>query len=240
VPGVSVSQASASAAAIRPADTTQGLLGGGIRRITLHEQIVARVRDMIIDGSLAPGSRIVETALGAQLGVSRTPLREALKTLASEGLIDVQPGRGAIVHRDTPDQARDVLEVLMGIEAVAARLATVRASDDEIAEVRALHETMRRHFQRGERLAYYKLNLEIHARIGALSHNPELVALHKQYRARVERLRYSGSATHGMWLAAMAEHDAMIDALEARDADRLAEVVRDHMRLIWERLKETM
>lgn len=208
-----------------------------IRRVTLHEQIVTRVRDMIIQGTLAPGSRVVEGSLGASLGVSRTPLREALKTLAGEGLIDVLPGRGAVVHRNTPAQARDILEVLMGIEAVAARLATKRATDAEIAELRRRHDAMCGHHARRDRLAYYKANLEIHARIGELSHNPELIALHRQYSARVERLRYSGSSTQAMWDAAVAEHEAMIAALEARDAHRFADVVRDHMRLIWERLQ---
>jgi DNA-binding GntR family transcriptional regulator len=115
-------------------------------------------------------------------------------------------------------------------------LAVERATDNEIADVRRLHETMRRHFRNGERLPYYKVNLDIHARFAALSHNPELIALHRQFRARVERLRYAGSAAPDMWAAAMAEHDAMIDSLEARDADRLASVVRDHMRLVWLRL----
>ena len=208
-----------------------------IRRVTLHDQIVSRVRDLILQGTLAPGSRIVEVSLCVQLGVSRTPLREALKTLAGEGLIDFAPGRGAVVHTISMQQAQNILEVLTGIEAVAGRYAAIRATDAEIAELRHMHEDMCRCFERRDRLAYYKINLDIHARIGELSHNPELVALHRNYSARVKRLRFSGSSTLEMWQAAIAEHEAMIAALEARDAGALAEVLRNHMRLIWERLQ---
>jgi DNA-binding GntR family transcriptional regulator len=211
-----------------------------IKRVTLHDQIVSRVRDLIIQGTLQPGARIVEGTLGAELGVSRTPLREALKTLAGEGLIEFAAGRGAVVYQMTARQARDTLEVLTGLEAVAGRLAAVRATDDEITELRRMHEDMRTAFERHDRLAYYKKNLEIHARIGELSHNPELITLHRQYSARVQRLRFSGSSTAPKWEAAMAEHEAMIKALEARDAGRLADVLRDHMRLIWERLEDLM
>lgn len=208
-----------------------------IRRITLHDQIVARVRAMIVEGTLAPGSRIVEGSLGARLGVSRTPLREALKTLAGERLIDLEPGRGAVVHRISPEQARDIIEVLMGIEAVAARLAATRATEAEIAELRRMHDAMRGHHARRDRIAYFRINLAIHARIAEFSHNRELIALHRQYAARVERLRYLGGATRELWDAAVAEHEAMIEALEARDADRFAALVLNHMRLIWDRLR---
>jgi DNA-binding GntR family transcriptional regulator len=208
-----------------------------IRRFTLHDQIVSRVRDLILQGTLVPGSRIVEGTLGRELGVSRTPLREALKTLAGEGLIDFAPGRGAVVHAISARQAQDILEVLTGLEAVAGRHAAVRATDAEISELRRMHNEMVACFDRRDRLAYYKINFEIHARIGELSHNPELIALHRQYSARVKRLRFSGSATVEKWQAAIAEHEAMIVALEARDANALADVLRDHMRLIWERLR---
>src|SRR6187200_2459537 len=86
--------------------------GGPIVRRSLHDEVVTRVRDMIIEGTLAPGSRIHEGNLGLELGVSRTPLREALKFLASEGLIELSPGRGAIVRSFTPKDVHDCLTVI--------------------------------------------------------------------------------------------------------------------------------
>lgn len=208
-----------------------------IRRVTLHEQIVTRLRDSILDGTLPAGSHIIETVIGAELGVSRTPLREAFKTLAGEGLIEFTPGRGAFVPAISADHTRDILEVLTGIEGVAGRLATIRATDGEIAEVRHMQNAMIDHFKRRDRLGYYKINLDIHRQIVELSHNAELIALHRQYATRVQRLRFNGSSTLEMWKAAIGEHEAMIAALERRDAAALEKVLREHLGLIWQRLR---
>lgn len=208
-----------------------------LRRVTLHEQIVTRLKDMIIDGRLPAGSHIVETAIGAELGVSRTPLREAFKTLAGEGLIEFAPGKGAFVPAISAAHTRDILEVLTGIEGMAGRLAAVRATDGEIAEIRRMHEAMRERYEARDRLAYYKINLDIHRRLVELSHNAELILLHRQYATRVQRLRFGGSATLEHWAAAVEEHEAMAVALEMRDAAALETVLREHMGLIWLRLK---
>lgn len=208
-----------------------------IRRVTLHEQIVARLRDMIIDGRLPAGSHIVETVIGADLGVSRTPLREAFKTLAGEGLIEFAPGKGAFVPALSAAHTRDILEVLTGIEGMAGRLAAVRATNAEIAEIRTMQDAMRARFEARDRLAYYKINFDIHCRLVELSHNGELVTLHRQYATRVQRLRFGGSATLEHWAAAVDEHEAMAIALEQRDALALETVLREHMSLIWQRLK---
>lgn len=222
----------------RPGDgSSSAAPSNGIRRVTLHEQIVTRLRDMILDGSLPAGSHIGETAIGAELGVSRTPLREAFKTLAGEGLIEFAAGKGAFVPAISAQHTRDILEVLTGIEGVAGRLAAVRATDAEIAEIRRMQDQMREHFERRDRLGYYKINLDIHRRIVELSHNVELVAMHRQAAARVQRLRFNGSSTPDMWSAAVDEHEAMTKALERRDAPALETVLREHLGLIWQRLK---
>ena len=211
-----------------------------LKRLTLHEQVVSRVRDLIVDGTLKPGSRIVETDLGAQLGVSRTPLREALKTLAGEGLIDLQPTRGAIIHKSSPDEAQQLLEVLTGLEAIAGRLACVRATAGEIAALRVLQNEMAEAFATGRRMDYYRINFDIHAGFVALAHNPELASVHRNYSSRLRRIRFQGSSTREKWQEALAEHEEMMQALEVRDADRLAEVMRHHMRLIWERVRDAV
>src|SRR3712207_3743864 len=113
-----------------------------VSRRSLHDELVGRVHDMIIDGQLPPGARIHEGQLGQALGVSRTPLREALKFLASEGLIDLVPGRGAVVRTLTPKDVRNMLDVLSALEALAGKLACRNATDAQIAEVRRLHDEM--------------------------------------------------------------------------------------------------
>ncbi len=111
-----------------------------IARVTLHEEVLTRIRDMIIEGVLPPGSRINEGQVGASLGVSRTPLREAIKTLVSEGLVEILPARGAIVRRFDAKDVFNILEVLKSLEQTAARLLCAKASDEELAALTGLHQ----------------------------------------------------------------------------------------------------
>lgn len=211
-----------------------------IRRLTLHHQVAARVRDMIIEGDLEPGSRINEGALGASLGVSRTPLREALKTLAGEGLIDFVPARGAIVRRLTPQAVASTLEVMAALEALAGRLACTRATDADVAGVRRIHDRMLSLYARRKRLEYYKLNQQIHTEIVRLSGNPELATVHGVMQARLKRIRFLGNSGPENWANAVAEHEEMIVALEARNGAALAEVLTRHMENSWARVKDVI
>ena len=211
-----------------------------IRRLSLHDQVATRVRDMIIEGGLEPGSRINEGALGASLGVSRTPLREALKTLAGEGLIDFVPARGAIVRKLTPEAVASTLEVMAALEALAGRLACARASDAGIAAVRRIHDRMLSLYARRKRLEYYKLNQAIHTEIVRLARNPELATVHGVMQARLKRIRFLGNSGPENWSAAVAEHEEMIVALEARKGEALAEVLTRHMENSWARVKDVI
>ena len=213
---------------------------GPIARRTLHDEIVTRVRDMIIEGHLAPGTRIHEGQLGQSLGVSRTPLREALKFLASEGLIDLVPSRGAVVRRLTRKDVRDMLQVLSALEALAGRLACAEATDAEIAEVRRLHDEMIRLYEAGNRLEYFKLNQRIHSSFPKLSRNAMLAATHETIQARLKRIRFLGNETRDKWRSSITEHEEMITALERRDADALAEVLSRHMANAWERIQDVV
>ena len=211
-----------------------------IERPSLHHAVVNRVRDMIIEGTLPAGSRIHESQLGAELGVSRTPLREALKFLASEGLVDLVAGRGAVVRRFTPKDVRDSLTVLASLEALAGRLACTEASDAEIAAVRRLHDAMMECYARRDRLVYFKLNQDIHSAILRLTHNDVLMAIHASVQARLKRIRYIGNEGPEKWKGAVADHEEMMAALEARDAQRLAEILSLHMDRTWDRVKDSL
>ena len=134
-----------------------------VNRRPLHDELVERIRDMIIEGQLAPLTRIHEGQLGDALGVSRTPLREALKFLASEGLLELVPGRGAIVRKLMPKDVRDMLDVLGAIETLGGRLACRNASDAEIAGLRRVHDEMIALYRARNRLEYYRRNQAIHS-----------------------------------------------------------------------------
>jgi DNA-binding GntR family transcriptional regulator len=211
---------------------------GPIARPSLHEAIVTRVRDMIIEGALAPGTRVHEGNLGKELGVSRTPLREALKFLASEGILELSPGRGAVVRQFTPKDVHDSLIVLGGLEGMAGRLACQHATDAEIREVRQLHDRMIEMYTKRDRLPYFKLNQGIHAAILHLSKNEPLMYLHGILQGRLRRIRYIGHEGPEKWAAAVADHEDIIAALEARDADRLASALAGHMERSWDRIRD--
>lgn len=211
-----------------------------IRKQTLHDQVANRIRDLIIEGYLEPGSRIDETRLIEQLEVSRTPFREALRTLAAEGLVIIRPSRGAVVRKLTAQDVFSMLEVLGHLEKLAGVLACQRASDDEIASLMTLHHEMLDLYEKRERLAYYKLNQAFHSRLSELSGNEILCDTQRNIQARLKRIRFIGNRTPPHWAAAVAEHEQMADALLRRDGDALGEVMARHLMNTWDRVKDSV
>jgi DNA-binding GntR family transcriptional regulator len=211
-----------------------------IARPSLHEEVTARLRDLVVEGRLAPGALIPELDLARSLGISRTPLREALKVLATEGLVDLQPGRGASVKIVTAQDARDMLALTGLLEAHAGRLAAQAASDDEIAAIVALHRRMREHFERRERPEYFALNQQVHDDIVRAAHSGTLSMLHGMLRLRMRRIRYIGNHSPQHWADAMAEHEGFVAALAARDGERLAALLQAHMDNSWPRVSSSV
>ncbi len=220
--------------------TLSALDAAPIARRSLHDEVVTRVRDLIIEGALAPGLRIHEGQLCDKLGISRTPLREALKVLAAEGLIELMPNRGAVVRRPTPPEVLDTLVVIGALEALAAEYACRAASDAEIAALRQIHQRMLEFYARRDRLEYFKLNQSIHNAIVRLSGNRTLVATHDTLQARIKRVRFMGNDRAEQWQNSIAEHEEMIRALEARDPARLGAVLRLHMENAWKRVRDAL
>jgi len=201
-----------------------------IARRALHDQVVARLRDMIVEGELAPGERVPERELCARLGISRTPLREALKVLAADGLVDLQHHRGATVSRLTADAVDDMFRVMEALEALAGELACARAADDQIAAIRALHEQMRAFHARRKLSDYFRLNQRIHAGIVEAAANPVLANIYRGLSARIRRARYMANLSRARWDEAMTEHELILEALAARDGARLGRLLRVHLR----------
>ena len=194
---------------------------------------------MIIEGELAPGTRIHEGNLGKVLGVSRTPLREALKFLASEGLIELSPG-GRRRPQFTPKDVHDSLRGIGTLEGACrpARLRTRQRRRNP--EVRHLHDRMMEMYAHRDRMPYFKLNQHIHSAILRLSKNEALAYVHGILQARLQRIRYIGNEGPEKWAGAVADHEEMITALEARDGERLSEVLTAHMERTWERVKHSV
>ncbi len=200
-----------------------------IARKALHDELVPRLRDLVFEGELAPGERIPERALCERFGISRTPLREALKILASEGLIDLKHHRGAAVSMLTAAEVDHMFEVMGALEALAGELACERADEAAIAAIRRVHAQMLVHHRRGELAEYFRCNQRIHEAIMEASANPVLINLYRTLSVRIRRARYMANLSRGRWDKAVAEHEEILAALEARAGARLGRLLRDHL-----------
>jgi DNA-binding GntR family transcriptional regulator len=196
--------------------------------------VVDALRDMIQSGEMPPGSKINESVLCGLLDVSRTPLREALKILAAEGLVELRPRRGARVASVERTAVAAIFEVMGALERLVGRLACVRASDDELAEIEQLHDRLVDLHGRGSRRAYFKLNRQIHNRLVALAGNPALEASYASFSIRLARARALANFDLARWHASIREHGAIMEALRARDATLLADRLEAHSRLTGE------
>ena len=198
---------------------------------SLHEGLLEGVRTLINEGDLLPGARVPERELCARFNVSRTPLRECLKVLAAEGLVDLLPNRGARVATLDDEHLVHLFEVIATLEAEGGRLACQRIGPAELAEVQGMHYRMYAHFLRRELPGYFVLNQAIHAAIMRAAGNPVLAATHAGLAGRITRARYmSNRVRPERWQAAMDEHDAILDALTRRDGDALGLLLARHLR----------
>lgn len=200
-----------------------------IGRRPLHEEVIDRLRDRIVQGDLAPGTRLNERVLCEQLGISRTPLREAIKMLATEGLVELLPNRGATVTPLKSGTIADTLAVMGALESLAGELACANASDAEIGEIRALHFEMLAHHARADLAGYFKYNQLIHLSIIEASGNAVLNNTYRQLNANVTRARYMANLSRDRWDAAVREHEEILRALAARDAARLKRLLAEHL-----------
>ena len=200
-----------------------------IARLSLHDETVARLRLMITEGELLPGARIAERELCDRFGISRTPLREALKVLASEGLVELLPHRGARVTRLSAPELRDAFEVVAALEGLAGELACRRIDAAALAEIEALHAEMAGHYRRGDLAAYFACNQAIHEAINRAAGNQQLSELYALVSNRVRRARYLANHSPERWAEAMREHDAILDALRRRDGPACHALLRAHL-----------
>ncbi len=200
-----------------------------VARPSLHEEAVGRLRDLIVQGTLAPGSRVPERILCERLGISRTPLREALKLLAIEGLVELNMNRGATIARLTVGDLDEVFPVMGAIEALSGELACARITEEQLAEIRALHYQMVLHYHRQELPQYFALNQQIHECIQEAAGNPTLSNVYRSLTGRIRRARYVANVTRKRWSQAVAEHEEILKALEDRDGPRLARILKEHL-----------
>jgi DNA-binding GntR family transcriptional regulator len=195
----------------------------------LVAEVTERLRDMIVQGELAPGVKLNERVLCERLRTSRTPVREAIKYLASEGLVELLPNRGAIVTPITAVTVREMFELLGALEALAGELACVNASDADIAEIRALHYQMLAHHARSQLAQYFRCNQEIHMRLVESAGNATLANTYRALNGHVRRARYMANLSRERWDHAVDEHQKILEAFARRDKALLPVLLRSHL-----------
>jgi DNA-binding GntR family transcriptional regulator len=200
-----------------------------IPRQNLHDALTPGLREMILDGELKPGDKIPERQLCERFGVSRTPLREALKVLAAEGLIVLLPQRGAIVAEISEDEIAELFPIMAALEALAGELVCERATDADIARVEALHAQMMKAYAAGHEGNYLRLNRLVHEAFFTIAGNETLAAMYQQILTRIHSYRFIVRKSETNWKNAVNDHEEIIEALAARDKRRLPRLLRKHV-----------
>ena len=201
-----------------------------MNKACVHTALLAQLREVFVQGEIAPGLKICEAALCARFGVSRTPLREALKVLAAEGLVELLPNRGARVAVVTLDEVEGLFAVAGALEALAGEQAAQRISAAEYEQIASQHAAMRGAFDARDSARYYEANRRIHEALVHATRNPILVTQYAMVNARIRRVRFSSPMTEDIWQRAMAEHEGMLNALARRDAAALAGILKTHLK----------
>ena len=198
-----------------------------ISRKSLHSEVTDRIRQLIVESHLQPSQRVPELEISRDLGVSRTPIREALKVLASEGLVELLPLRGAVVKTFSKKDATDMLELMALLEVFAAEKAC-KAEQKKIEAVLAAHEKMKLLHAKGKRSEYFQINQQIHGAIVAMAENESLTLMHNALSKRMRSLRFSGNSTPDNWRNALNEHHEIASALQQRDVKKIKKAVGLH------------
>jgi DNA-binding GntR family transcriptional regulator len=219
--------------ALEAADSLPDIGAGRVKSgASLHGDLLSRLRDYIVEGNLPDGGRVPERELCEMFGISRTPLREALKVLASEGLLELLPNRGARVRTLSERDLAELFDVMGGLEALAGRLACENITDEEVAEIERLHHEMYGYYLRRDMHGYFQCNQLIHQKIVAAAGNSALSATYASFAGRIRRVRYSANLARrrDRWGEAMREHEAILDALRRRAGQELSDILFLHLR----------
>ena len=196
---------------------------------TLPAQIANQLRRDILRGVLRPGMSIKERDNADKMGVSRTPLREAIRILATEGLVELRPARSPIVSMPSVKQISDEIEVLLAVEKLSGELACDRATEDEIDALAAIVQTMSDTFDTIDAVEMFELDMSFHAALAHAAHNEPLADIHGTFLARLWRSRFLAAIQRRNRERVIDHHSHIVEALRARDAARVRAAIGVHL-----------
>lgn len=200
-----------------------------LRGSSLHDNVATRLRNMIFDADLQPGDWVDEKALAEAWQISRTPLREALKVLASEGLVELVPQRGCRVIELSDSDADALFPVMALLEGRCAHEAALHLDDHSLARLRSLHAELERHAAAHDVERYYRANHDFHSFVQQLADNRWLDRVTADLRRFMRLMRGRQLQLPGRIEASINEHRVLLDAFEQRDATRAERAMHDHL-----------
>lgn len=205
--------------------------GAGFDKRTLTDKVYESLREDILTNRLPPGEALQEAGIARSLGVSRGPVREALRKLASEGLVNLEPRRGASVSSLSREEFLDAYRVREALEVLAIQLATPRLEDADLERLTKLHDDMLEAAEEEGVERFFRSNSEFHTLFVDRSGNLMLQDMFYPLMDQMRRYRLRSMNLRGGLMRSCEEHKAIIEAVKARDAQRAAELLRDHIRV---------
>ncbi|THF56220.1 GntR family transcriptional regulator [Pseudothauera rhizosphaerae] len=200
-----------------------------IAPLALYQEVAERLRQRIFSHELPPGTWVDEQALAEQYGISRTPLREALKVLASEGLVTLKPRRGCYVTEISERDLDEIFTVMALLEGQCARETTQRANEADIARLKRIHADLERAAQTGDINGFFEANQAFHHGLQEIADNRWLLQVITDLRKVIKLSRHHSLFSEGRLEQSLAEHRAILDALLSRDAVGAELRMREHI-----------
>jgi DNA-binding GntR family transcriptional regulator len=205
---------------------------------TQAEKLRRTIEEMIVSGALQPGDRVDEADLAARFKVSRTPVREALKTLAATGLLEVRPRQGAVVARISIPVLLEMFQMMGALEGLCARLAARRATLPQKAALREVHERLIEALANGDPEQFYAINSEFHDLLYDAAHTHFLADQTRALRRRVSVYRRRVTHQPGRMAATIGEHERIIEAIERADGAAAFDAANEHVNLLGDNMAD--
>ena len=209
-----------------------------IQKKTLHEEIANNLREMIMSGELKEGDKIKENELCDLMGISKTPLREALRVLSAEGLIQLIPNRGSFVSTPTFEEIKEMFDVMSVLEGVCARTAVEKMEQRDFAKLERLHSYLEEHFNRKEKKAYIHINNSYHAYVQELAGNKTLNQIVNGLRQKILLYRFQSLNLPGRFEQSIQEHRELLTAFRHRDPEKAEMLMKSHLKKQCEALEK--
>lgn len=212
-----------------PATLADSSLANDLAAPALYEQVAERLRNRIYAHDLAPGAWIDEQTLAQEYGISRTPMREALKVLAAEGLVQLKPRRGCYVTELSERDVDEIFPVMALLEGRCAFEAAQRASAEDLAGLAVIHERLEKHAADGDVDRFFEANQAFHQAIQQQADNRWLSQLIDDTRKLMKLTRRDSLRLEGRLKQSLVEHRAILGAIQSRDAGRAGQLMQEHL-----------